>query len=169
MAKDKHKNIKKQINNSNNKGSDETRDKIIVALKILAGILAILLITVFITKIANGDFKKQEKEVVYNEIMAGQIFNRPEENYYVVIYSYENDTDITSAISNLKNTRIYKVNLDDKINNSVIGEKNISNNIADLKINSATLLEIENKEIKENIEKSNIISYLNNLENEEKS
>ena len=160
-SKSKNKSIKKQIDKKT--GSNEMKDKVITILKILAGVLAFIVVTVLVTKLVNGDFKKDDEETTYNEIVAGQIFNRPEETYYVALYSYEEDSSIDTYIEQVTKTRIYKVNLDDKMNNSVIGEENITTDLNKFKVQNPTLLKIENKKIVETIKEDDISMYLSEL------
>lgn len=163
MASKKQKEIKKQLKKQREEDND-IRTKIIKALKILVGILIFMIITLLITKYANGDFSSKEIDISYDTIIAGQMFNRTESDYTILMYSYKNDTSIASTIENVSK-KIYKINLDDKMNSSIIGEKNITNDIKTFKTNEAVLLEIKNGKIANVIEKSNIVSYLQSLSN----
>ena len=105
-------------------------------IKISVGVLLVLAIVLIGSKIAMGEIKfgrKDSKEEVttidYQEIMAGQTFNRKADEYYVLFYSFSdsNATYYTSAINNYKlrdTSSFYTVDLDKK-NNKVYAEEEL--------------------------------------------
>ena len=160
------KNIRKNIEHrKTTKEDSDIKNTIINALKIMIGIVIFIIILVLITKFANGDFKSKTTNLNHS-IIAGQMFNKEEDTYYVVVYSFDNE-ELTTAIDDIKDSdnKIYKININDKMNSSIIGtEENITSNLQELKIKEETLLKIENKKITDSINgSSEIISYLQGL------
>jgi len=91
--------------------------------------------------------------IQYKEILAGETFNRPEQEYYVIFYKFD-DTD-AAIINNLSNQysqkenalKIHIVDLGKKFNKSIYSEtiKNLNaNNIVDLRLQDITLIKIKN-------------------------
>ena len=149
------------------KEEDQVKDQIITALKILVALLVFILVLVLITKFVNGDFKSKKIKITYNDIIAGQTFNRKENTYYVVYYSFNSDTSIQETIDALKTeAKVYKVNLDDGMNKDYMSEKGNSSasSVGELKINGVTLIKIEEGKNVEYIEgSSNVETYLKNM------
>lgn len=149
------------------KEEDQVKDQIITALKILVALLVFILVLVLITKFVNGDFKSKKVRITYNDIIAGQTFNRKEKTYYVVYYSFNSDTSIQETIDALKTeAKVYKVNLDDGMNKDYISEKGNSSasSVGELKINGVTLIKIEEGKNIEYVEgSSNVETYLKNM------
>jgi len=131
--------------------------KIVVILVILA--IGVYLFTrFFVTK----DVVKSEDKITtvpgtvnYSTTIIGGMLNKPEKEYYVLLYDYNDVNSIfysglSSAYSNTeKALKIYSVDLNNEMN-----KKHISNNqnltpddIADFKIKNATLLKIVDKKI----------------------
>lgn len=166
MNKKLKKNIKKE-KPLKIKEENQIKDQVITALKILIALLLFILAIVLITKFVNGDFKSKKAKITYNDIVAGQTFNRKESTYYVIYYSFNNDTSIQEALDDLKTkSKIYKVNLDDGMNKDYLSEQGNSSasSVSELKINGATLIKIEEGKNVEYIEgSSNIETYLKNI------
>ena len=107
-----------------------------------------------------------EESISYEQITAGSTFNMSDEEYVVLFYSRENNSDITSKISNYKSSKkinVYYVDLDDAINNPV--KSDTSNKSAtkasELKVINPTLIKIKNGKIAEYIEgQSNVVNYI---------
>ena len=110
------KNIKK--NKEIKKHEDKNKEKVIKVLQIVACILFVIVVAVLITKLANGDFgKKDEPTTVDTTILAGQTFDKKYDVYYVVFYNFDEDTTITSRLSNISTNKVFKVNTKKYINN----------------------------------------------------
>lgn len=169
MSKNSKK-IQKNIKNNVVKKKEEYKEKnqIINLVKIIAIILITVTIITATATIIQKNYKldNEEETSITNEILAGQTFNRSEEEYYVAFYDFNSDESLESTISNIENTKIYKVDLSNAMNKQIIGET--SNKKAEssdeLKIKETTLIQIKNGKISNYIEGyENITNYLNEL------
>ena len=125
--------------------------------KIFVIILLVFSVVYFLTSLLVSGEIKFKKDVVesipatigYDEILAGEIFNRNNEDYYVILYDYESDKIdlinyyITSKF--LPYNKMYKVDLSNSFNSYILGdESNINtNNINELKVNDVTLIKVK--------------------------
>lgn len=159
------KNIKK--NKELKKHEDKNKEKVIKVLQIVGSILFVIVLAVLITKLANGDFgKKDEPTTVDTTILAGQTFDKKYDVYYVVFYNFDEDTTITSRLSNISTNKVFKVNTKDKINSSVISTSSnkTASSADELKISDVTLIKIEDGKNVEYVEGlSTVAAYLSNL------
>ena len=166
----------KKINNSNIEKVNTTDE-----LKKL--VLLILLVTTFFfifygitVLILNKDEEKKETteitQIDYEQILVTQILTQPEKNYYVIA-KVENDANnstyeslIESYYENKEHKKVYRINLNDAMNKSFIGDKtDLQGDVKNFKFEKATLLEIEDKTIKNITEGStDILEKLKNLE-----
>ncbi len=84
-----------------------------------------------------------------NKIIAGRVFNQPEDNYMVILFS-ENDAsdDLKNAISNYdsdsKDVKLYKVLLNEAVNKYVVSSKDNTtpSSSKDLKVKKSALLTV---------------------------
>ena len=133
---------------------------------VVAIVLSVILISA-VASIAQKEYildKKEEKPT--NEILAGQTFSRSDKDYYVAFYDFEKEESLESKISNLQNTKIYKVDLTNAMNKQIISETSNKNatKSEELQINGTTLIEIKEGKIINYIEGyENITNYINNL------
>ena len=71
-------------------------DEMMRMIKVLGGVVGVLLIFYLVVAFFNGEFKSKEykkvTEIQNVEIIAGNTFNRNEDEYYVLMYNFE-DTD----------------------------------------------------------------------------
>lgn len=161
------KNIEK--NKAKKDKKDENKNKIITLAKIIIALLVLLILATITTKAINGDFKSKDKktEITYDEIIAGQTFNRSEEIYYVAFYEFGGAEDLTNIIDNANSPyQIYKVNLKNTMNKNVISENSNKNakTSEELKINGPTIIKIENGKISNYIETYNKVkTYIEEL------
>ena len=95
----------------------------------------------------------KESTISYEDISAGSVFDMNENEYYV-IFSKFNSKVYNIYIYNLlntysKDTKIYKVNLSDGINKSIISETSNkkATKSSELAISTDTLIKIKNKKI----------------------
>ena len=117
---------------------------------------------IFVTKdLLNKD--DEEREVIegsinYNVTMIGSMLEKPEEEYYVMIYSTEDlravyYSGIMSGYSrNEEPLKIYFADLNKELNKKFYDSENINvdvTNLSDLKVGDVTLLKIRNGEIAE--------------------
>lgn len=165
----------------NYKMSTSTELDYMKVIKISVGVLLVLGIVYLLTAIASGEIKlkkdDEEEKVVtinYQEIIAGETFNRNAENYYVFFYNFEdNYADYYSYLISTYNSKdnslpFYTVNLDKKINTDyIITDSDDStieyaypSNIETLRVQNPTILEIKNgKTVNVITGKDNILEF----------
>lgn len=164
------KKIQKNIKNNITKKKEEypVKNQIMTLAKVITAILITSFIISVIVSLSNKTYTlEEEKEIVKNEILAGQTFNRKDETYYVAFYEFNSDEDLESTISNIENQKIYKVDLSNKMNQSIINDTSNkkATTIDELQINGPTLIKITNEKITDYIEGyDNITTYLNDLD-----
>ena len=166
------KNIKKQE-------ELDTSIKGTTILKVVSSIVLILLVVyyimaVFITKEIdisekNNDAKATDTATVNsnvsNKIIAINIFNQKEDNYYVYCYDFsDEDEGVAQAINGASNQTIYRLNTKDGLNSKYVTEETGNRNatsLDDLKIANPTLLVISADKIVGYYEgRNDIMSFL---------
>ena len=169
MAKTK-KNVKNIKQNTYN--NDTELSKLI---KLIIVVSLIVLIFYGLTVLVN-----QEKEVEnpdtpasiqYDEILIGNVLKQPNEEYYVMIYDDEDyDTSLYSTYLDLykqkdEAIRIYTSQLNNPLNQNFKAEKsNLDiSDISDLKIQSSTLLKINDGKIEEFYEGKKLVEHLKEI------
>lgn len=168
MAKKEIKrNIKKNLSNKKVTETEDNFNKFVttIAAIIIILILSYLIIGLFFTK--EIDFKKEEEteetsevSIDNNTITAGQIFDKKDESYYVVIYDVDSKlTNIGTFVSIYRSSEdslpIYTVDSSNKLNSKFISEDSSNTNPTsydDLKIKEPTLIKIENGSVSSYIE-----------------
>lgn len=160
MGKDK---VKKTKVNYSTAEQEEILKFLIVIVLVVIAVLGIYVATrIFVTK----DFFKTEtktEEVIpdvnidYSVAIMGQIFNRPYNEYYVVIYDSTNDDyqyDMAMLVYNYnkkeKHSHIYTVDLSNKLNDGYYDPENVNVNaktLSELKVGDITLLKIKNGKV----------------------
>lgn len=143
-----------------------------LGLVLIAVIGSYLFIGIFITKtIKFGDDKEETEIVIDNKtILAGQIFDQNEEEYYVLVYD---TSDTKTMLGNWKSKyegttdalKVYVVNPKVSLNNKYIVKDNSNTSptgYEDLKIKAPTLIKISNKSVAEYIEGENEIKNIFN-------
>ena len=159
--------IKKNMDKvkTNKRCENPVKNQILYFAKIICGISVVAIVICVISNIASGNYKLEEdvQENDYSNILAGQVFTRSEEEYYVVFY--END-DILEKINKITSKSIYKVDLNSLLNKNIISETGNSkaNDAESLKINGTTIIKIvsgKNESYIEGYDK--VVEYLNNL------
>ncbi len=164
------KKIQKNIKNNITKKKEEypVKNQIMTLAKVITAILITSFLISVIVSIANKTYTlDKENQKIENEILAGQTFNRKDETYYVAFYEFDSDEDLESKISNIESTKIYKVDLTNKMNSEIISDTSNkkATTIDELQINGTTLIKINENEITDYIEGyDNITTYLNNLD-----
>ena len=158
---------KKVIYNDNT--NDESKEQLLKVTKVIFSILILCFIICGLTFIFEGNyiFGKEEVEFSYDEIIAGETFNRKEEEYYVVFYNGNDDNNIISTISSLTtDKKIYKVDLDNGFNKQIIGKSNVKANTAkDLSVENPTIIKVVNNENAEYVTgASKVLKYLQEIE-----
>lgn len=92
----------------------------------------------------------QEVEIDYDIATVGTMFNRIEDEYYVLMYSSENDSKLDSVLNKYRSSddyiKTYFIDLDKKVNSSVLGDKLVKEpkNSKEVKVTGATLYKIKN-------------------------
>lgn len=169
MAKTK-KNVKNIKQNTYNNDTEISK-----LIKLIIVVSLIVLIFYGLTVLVN-----QEKEVEnpdtpasiqYDEILIGNVLKQPNEEYYVMIYDDEDyDTSLYSTYLDLykqkdEAIRIYTSQLNNPLNqNFKAEESNLDiSDISDLKVQSSTLLKINNGKIEEFYEGEELVEYLKEI------
>ena len=103
----------------------------------------------------NSNNTTQEVEIDYDIATVGTMFNRVEEEYYVLMYSSENDSKLDSVLNKYRSSdnyvKTYFVDLDKKVNSFVLGDKLVKEpkNSKEVKVTGATLYKIKNGSVVE--------------------
>lgn len=97
---------------------------------------------------------KEEVKIDYDIATIGTMFNRVENNYYVILYSKENDgNELDSVLATYRSSdnyiKTYFIDLDKKINSYVLGDNLVEkpSNSNEVKVKEATLYKISNGKI----------------------
>ena len=99
---------------------------------------------------SNSNNTTQEVEIDYDIATIGTMFNRVEEEYYVLMYSSEDDSKLDSVLNKYRSSddyiKTYFVDLDKKVNSTVLGDKLVKDpkNSKEVKVKGATLYKIKN-------------------------
>ena len=151
QAKKDGKSLKQEVINEKN----QIKSLIIITIVLVAIIgIIYLLSALFVTKELNWFEKDDEQEVVEtvaNTILAKEIFDQTEEEYYVYLYDFS-DTDerITSTVSEkLTGSKVYNVNTGSALNSNYVSETSNkkAKKLSDLKVKSPTLIKISKDKI----------------------
>ena len=104
--------------------------------------------------------------ISYENIEAGTILNREENDYYVVLADMSNNSKYITEVINEYNKKenkikLYKVDLSEGLNRSIVSDTSnlIVSNLADLKVSDTSLLRVTNHKI------VNAYSGVDNIEN----
>lgn len=152
MSKKKNKEFKKM-----EKQISSDSDEVVRMLKIFGGIVLVLVILYFVFAFATGEIKfgeekKPEPEIQNVEILAGSTFNRPESEYYVLLYDFSSEYNtkcvtLYNLFTSSNSSKLYVVDLSNGFNkNIVVNDKKLVNvqNAENLKVMNPTMLKIEN-------------------------
>lgn len=99
---------------------------------------------------SNSNNTTQEVEIDYDIATVGTMFNRVEEEYYVLMYSSENDSKLDTVLNKYRSSddyiKTYFIDLDKKVNSSILGDKLVKEpkNSKEVKVKGATLYKIKN-------------------------
>ena len=170
MANSKKKNGKKikKVEYSDN-------SEISKLIKLIVIVTLIVLVFYGITAILNNDEEEdtqdQSATIQYDEILIGNVLKQPNEEYYVMIYDDEDyDTSLYSTYLDLykqkdEAIRIYTSQLNNPLNqNFKAEESNLDiSDISDLKIQSSTLLKINDGKIEEFYEGKKLVEHLKEI------
>ena len=134
--------------------------------KIALGVLLILGIVYFVTAMSMGEIKlkknekvKTETSIQYEEIIAGSIFNRNADNYYVLLFNFTDQyaSYYLSLIDSYKgkdgSLPFYIVDLEKKVNSNYAIKEDDDNtyptpkDISNLKVSNPTILKIQKTKV----------------------
>ena len=99
-----------------------------------------------------------EGSINYNVTLIGAMLNKPEEEYYVIIYDTENlrsvyySSLVNNYIRNEEHLKVYHANLSNELNAKFYDPENITtqiDSIADLKVGDITLIRVRNSALQE--------------------
>lgn len=157
----------KRKNSRNYRTTTSTEVDYMKVIKISVGVLLVLALVYFVTAIASGEIKfgKEKKEetettIQYKEIIAGEIFNRNADEYYVLVVDFTDSfanyySNLISSYNTKDNSLpFYIVDMEKKINNEYLTNE--------LKVDNPTILKVKNgKTVEKIVGKDDIIKFFN--------
>ncbi len=179
MAKNKSEKRIKMAKVQNEDENDVKRLIIIIIGLIIAIILVYFLTRIFVTKdLLNKEEEKtfQAGSVNYNTTLIGSMFNKPEEEYYVMIIDTSKSDYVyyTGTVSNYKKNedalKVYLADLDNALNkNYQSTNSNLkTEDLTKFQVSKPSLIKIKNKKVVETYDtESEISKVLKYVEPEE--
>ena len=142
----------------NDDDSFKLKNVIIIVVIIMLVLVSFYFITKYVLEHKKDNTPRVESVIDRELIMLGQLFNRPDTEYYVIAYN-------KSGKSKDNHIKFYEINLEDEFNKKFISDKsNIVSDINELKVSGDTLFRIKDKNIEEYKEgTSDISSYLKEI------
>ncbi len=160
--------MKKEYLNSKKELPSEVKQTIIIIVVAAILLVAMYFLTTFILNSDSEEDKITENTIQYDEILAGESFNRSEDEYYVIYYDSTDDySSIPSLVSyyqlNSTDIKLYSVDLSNGMNKSYITDEDIvTDDASSLKVKDTTLLKFEDNEVTEVItDITEITNFLN--------
>lgn len=155
----------------NDDKSFKLKNVIIIAVIIMLVLVSFYFITKYVLEHKKDNTPTVESVIDREKIIFGQMFNKSDNEYYVIAYnSGEKSKEIYNKYiekygSKENSIKIYEIDLKDDFNKSYIANKsNITSNLDELKVSGDTLFKIKDKTIEEYKEGSNDISnYLKEI------
>ncbi|MFV0274749.1 MAG: hypothetical protein ACK5HL_00685 [Bacilli bacterium] len=139
--------------NRKNKIKVENINEMEVIGKVIGVIIVILCLFGLFTAIVLGtkdktkDDNKTDDDAVTNEILPTTMFNQSDDEYYVMIYNF-NDTykSLFNKTSIIDDKKVYKVNLSSGFSKSLISDKSIitSSIYSEIKVKDYALIKVVN-------------------------
>lgn len=147
-------------------------------IKIAIGVIIVLAITYFVTAIVSGEIKFGKEEIVeeetsiqYEEIMVGQMLNRSENEYYVLLFNFTDN--FASYYLSLKDSYsqnndalpFYIIDLEKHTNKDYVledGEHLVEKpvRLVDFKTTSPTIVKIKNRKVVERVSgRDNVLNF----------
>lgn len=164
------KEIKKILKNTNKSEEQKEVKKFII---ILLAVSIIIIGVYFLTK---GIVKKKEeakenataKEVTfdYNNIILGELLNRPYDEYYVIVYNTKDAkanyySGMINSYSTKENSlKVYTADLNDSMNKKFYNKKESNpsaSSVDELKVKDLTLIKVKNSKITKYLEDTDSI------------
>lgn len=155
----------------NDDESFKLKNVIIIVVIIMFVLVSFYFITKYVLEHKKDNTPTVESVIDREKIIFGQMFNKSDNEYYVIAYnSDEKSKEIYNKYiekygSKENSIKIYEIDLKDDFNKSYIANKsNITSNLDELKVSGDTLFKIKDKTIEEYKEGSNDISnYLKEI------
>ena len=157
--------MKKDMNKNSIYGKANYNEDVVKLVKILIVVVLVLGLVYLGTALVTGEINlgkenKQatEVEIQYEEIIAGEILNRSDPEYYVLLFNFTSD-DATNLLTLKDNygyvnnsLPVYIVDLDKKFNSILTPLENeeiieIPSNINDLRVKDTTLLKVKSGKV----------------------
>lgn len=176
MSKTKQISKKKTETKKNeNNAQIATGNEIVKLIKIILILCAVLLTFYFITVLVNERMDKTDYSenttptIQYSKILVGQILNRDEDEYYVLVekendqylelYNYYLSSDYEDALE------YYTVDLSDVFNGNHVAEAtNVEGDVSEFKFAETTLLKVKDGKIKRAYKtRDTIVAHLEKL------
>lgn len=172
-VKSQNKKIVKKVDNNKKTivSNDNEMMKLIILILIVAVVFGIFyVITLFVTKDETTSDLPEESysaTIQYDEILAGNIFDQKDDDYYVLVY-YPEDQYVSLYMSYLSYyemtvenaTRYYTVNMSDVFNNQFVADESVLNvtDSKDFRFSQTALLRIKNGKVYSTYETKDIIT-----------
>lgn len=147
----------KKLKQSKFENEDVTQIRNLIIIFIIVVLISVglyFLTDNMIKRESNSNNTTQEVEIDNDIATIGTMFNRIEEEYYVLIYSSEeNSSDLDSVLTKYRSSddyvKTYYIDLDKKVNNSALGDKLVKEpkNSKEVKVTGATLYKIKNSNV----------------------
>lgn len=163
----------KSMNKKNIYGKANYSEQLITVVKIAVIVVIVLVLVYLATALATGEIKlnnnskteTEEATIQYEEIIAGTILNRQEDEYYVLLFNFTDNN--ASYYLSLRNSYLenddalpmYMVDLDKGFNNAINANeeetyKEKPTKISDLKVKGPTILKVKKGKVTSRIETS---------------
>lgn len=141
--------MKKKVNiNSKRKNTNSLESEDTKVIKI--GVIVLLFLAIFyiIAAILNNEISFANKNKIdYKVILASDTFTKANEEYYVIFCDFSSsDKETIDELAKDSDISVYKVNVRDILNSYVLSatSNKKASSVAELKINSTTLISIKN-------------------------
>lgn len=142
----------KYVKQSKSVSEEETQIKTLIILLLIVVLVSAgiyFLTDTMIKKESNSNTTPEEVEIDYDIATVGTMFNRIEDEYYVLLYSSKNDgSNLDSVLDSFRSSdnyiKTYFVDLDKKINKGALGEKLVKKpkNSKEVSVTGPTLFKI---------------------------
>ena len=141
----------KQVNDDTN----VVKKFVYILIGVIIVTVLLYVVTVKYLKVDNPTPESTETTISYTSVNAGNVFNRPYDNYYVFAYDTKGDNanyygNILSTYQNESSSKkIYSMDLNLAINKKYVSDKSNKKaaNTSELSIKDPTLIEIKNGKI----------------------
>jgi len=174
---------REQFKNKNKKVEENELDvsiKLSTAIKLVSFVVILLFViyyvlAIFVTKELDvsddtSTIKPTDEEVsnnsgVSNKILASNIFNQKEEEYYVYFYDFNDENEVVSGVVSSISDKVYRVDTSSSLNSNYVTDSDSNKdatNLDELKVIDPTIIKIKGDKIVEYYEgSSNIYDKLN--------